>query len=178
MSVIENDAVATVHYTGTLPDGEEFDSSRGGDPMTFLVGHRNMIPGFEEELMGKTVGDTVEFTLPPERAYGERDDGAIQQVSREQFPEGMEIKPGMMMAAQTDQGPIPFTISEINDDEITIDFNHQMAGKTLTFNVEIIEIREATPDEIAHGHVHGPGGHHHHPTEEKKDDCGDGCGCH
>jgi len=174
--MIETDSVVTVHYTGTLPDGEEFDSSRGGEPMTFLVGHKQMIPGFEEELMGASSGESREFTLPPERAYGERDDDAIQQVSREQFPEDMELKPGMMMAAQTDQGPIPFTISEIDGNEITIDFNHQMAGKTLIFNVEIIEIRDATPDEIAHGHVHGPSGNHQHP-EEKKDNCGDGCGC-
>ncbi len=176
MSGIESDSVVTVHYTGTLPDGEVFDSSRDKDPMTFLIGHRNMIPGFEEELMGAAVGETRNFTLPPERAYGERDDEALQQVSRDQFPEDMDIKPGMMMAAQTDQGPIPFTISEINGDQITIDFNHQMAGKTLTFNVEILDIRNATPDEIAHGHAHGPGGHHH--PEEKGDGCGDNCGCH
>jgi FKBP-type peptidyl-prolyl cis-trans isomerase SlyD len=165
MSTIETDSVVTVHYTGTLPDGEEFDSSRGGEPMTFLVGHKQMIPGFEEELMGATTGESREFTLPPERAYGERDDDAIQQVSREQFPEDMELKPGMMMAAQTDQGPIPFTISEIDGNEITIDFNHQMAGKTLTFNVEVIEIRHATPDEIAHGQVHGTGGNRNQAEE-------------
>ena len=158
MASVANDTIATVHYTGTLPDGEVFDSSRDKDPMTFLVGHKNMIPGFEEELMGASKGETRTFTLPPERAYGERDDDAIQQVSREQFPEDMEIKIGMMMAAQTDQGPIPFTISEINGDQITIDFNHQMAGKTLTFEVEIIDVRNATPQELP-------------------DDCGPGCGC-
>ncbi len=158
MASVAKDTIATVHYTGTLPDGEVFDSSRDKDPMTFLVGHKNMIPGFEEELMGASQGETRTFTLPPERAYGERDDDAVQQVSRDQFPENMEIKPGMMMAAQTDQGPIPFTISEINGDQITIDFNHQMAGKTLTFEVEVIEVRDATPQELP-------------------DDCGPGCGC-
>ena len=158
MASVAKDTIATVHYTGTLPDGEVFDSSRDKEPMTFLVGHKNMIPGFEEELMGASQGETRTFTLPPERAYGERDDDAVQQVSRDQFPENMEIKPGMMMAAQTDQGPIPFTISEINGDQITIDFNHQMAGKTLTFEVEVIEVRDATPQELP-------------------DDCGPGCGC-
>ena len=158
MASVAKDTIATVHYTGTLPDGEVFDSSRDKDPMTFLVGHKNMIPGFEEELMGASQGETRTFTLPPERAYGERDDDAVQQVSRDQFPENMEIKPGMMMAAQTDQGPIPFTISEINGDQITIDFNHQMAGKTLTFEVEVIDVRDATPQELP-------------------DDCGPGCGC-
>ncbi len=158
MASVAKDTIATVHYTGTLPDGEVFDSSRDKEPMTFLVGHKNMIPGFEEELMGASQGETRTFTLPPERAYGERDDDAVQQVSRDQFPENMEIKPGMMMAAQTDQGPIPFTISEINGDQITIDFNHQMAGKTLTFEVEVIDVRDATPQELP-------------------DDCGPGCGC-
>ena len=158
MENIENDAVVTVHYTGTLPDGEVFDSSRDKDPMTFLIGHKNMIPGFEEELMGASIGETREFTLPPERAYGERDEDAIQKMPRDAFPDGMELKQGMMMAAQTQQGPVPFTISEINGDEITIDFNHQMAGKTLTFEVEIIDVRKATPEELP-------------------DDCGPGCGC-
>ena len=148
MISIEKDTIATVHYTGTLPDGEVFDSSRNKDPMTFLVGHKKMILGFEQELMGASKGDTRTFTLPPERAYGERDEGAVQQVNREQFPEDMDIKTGMMMAAQTDQGPIPFTISEINGNEITIDFNHQMAGKTLTFEVEVMEVREATTQEL------------------------------
>tara|TARA_B100000902_G_scaffold56641_1_gene63456 strand:- start:3724 stop:4203 length:480 start_codon:yes stop_codon:yes gene_type:complete len=158
MENIENDAVVTVHYTGTLPDGEVFDSSRDKDPMTFLIGHKNMIPGFEEELMGASIGETREFTLPPDRAYGERDDDAIQKMPRNAFPDDMELKQGMMMAAQTEQGPVPFTISEINGDEITIDFNHQMAGKTLTFEVEIIDVRKATPEELP-------------------DDCGPGCGC-
>ena len=126
--------------------------------MTFLVGHKNMIPGFEQELIGASKGETRKFTLTPDRAYGERDESAVQQVERAQFPEDMDIKPGMMMAAQTDQGPIPFTISEINGKQITIDFNHQMAGKTLTFEVEVIDVREAMPQELP-------------------DDCGPGCGC-
>tara|TARA_B100001094_G_C18142523_1_gene778715 strand:+ start:1194 stop:1673 length:480 start_codon:yes stop_codon:yes gene_type:complete len=158
MANIKQDTIATVHYTGTLPDGEVFDSSRDGEPMTFLVGHRKMIPGFEEEIIGAAAGETREFTLPPERAYGERDDGAIMKVQRDQFPPDVDLKPGLMMMTQTDQGPMPLTISEINGDEITIDFNHQMAGKTLTFNVEVMDVREAAPEELP-------------------DDCGPGCGC-
>ena len=158
MADIDQDTIATVHYTGTLPDGEVFDSSRDGEPMTFLVGHRKMIPGFEEELMGAEAGETREFTLPPERAYGERDDAAIMKVQRDQFPPDVDLKPGLMMMTQTDQGPMPLTISEINGDEITIDFNHQMAGKTLTFNVEVIDVRKAAPEELP-------------------DNCGPGCGC-
>ena len=158
MSAINKDTIATVHYTGTLPDGEVFDSSRDGEPMAFLVGHRRMIPGSEEELMGATAGETREFTLPPERAYGERDDSLILKVGRDQFPPDVDLKPGLMMMTQTDQGPMPLTISEINGDEVTIDFNHQMAGKTLTFNVEIMDVREATSQEL--------------PNQ-----CEPGCGC-
>ena len=117
-----------------------------------------MIPGFEEELMGAAAGETREFTLPPERAYGERDDAAIMKVKRDQFPPDLELKPGLMMMTQTDQGPMPLTISEINGEDITIDFNHQMAGKTLTFNVEVMDVRDATQQELP-------------------DDCGPGCGC-
>jgi FKBP-type peptidyl-prolyl cis-trans isomerase 2 len=158
MTNVEKNTIATVHYTGTLPDGEVFDSSREKDPMTFLVGHKNMIPGFEQELIGASKGETRTFTLTPDRAYGERDESAVQQVERGQFPENMDIKPGMMMAAQTDQGPIPFTISEINGEQVTIDFNHQMAGKTLIFEVEVIDVREAMPQELP-------------------EDCGPSCGC-
>ncbi|MCH2441488.1 MAG: peptidylprolyl isomerase [Candidatus Thalassarchaeum sp.] len=160
-NVIDKDTVAAVHYTGTFPDGEVFDSSEGKDPLVFLVGHRQMILGFEEEMMGAAVGEKREFTLTPDRAYGERDDGAIQQVPRDQFPADMPLEIGTMMAAQTEQGPLPFTITDISDDIVTVDFNHQMAGKTLRFSVEVVEVREAAPEEIAHGHVHGPGGHHH-----------------
>ena len=175
--VIEQDKVAAVHYTGTYPDGEEFDSSKGKEPLHFLVGHQQMISGFEEEMMGAAAGEKREFTLTPDRAYGERQEGAIQKVAKTDFGENAEmLEVGMMMGAQTPQGMMPFTISEINGDEVTIDFNHQMAGKTLRFSVEVVEIRDATSEELAHGHVHGPGGHHH--EEPKSDDCGPGCGCH
>jgi FKBP-type peptidyl-prolyl cis-trans isomerase SlyD len=161
-AVIDKDMVAAVHYTGTFPDGEVFDSSKDRDPLVFLVGHNQMIPGFEEEMMGAAVGEKREFTLTPDRAYGEKDDGAIQQVPRDQFPPEMPLEVGVMGAAQTEQGQqMPFTITDISDDIVTVDFNHQMAGKTLRFSVEVIDVRAAVAEEISHGHVHGPGGHHH-----------------
>ena len=129
------------------------------DPLAYQVGHQQMIPGFEEEMMGAAVGEKREFTLTPDRAYGERADNAIQQVPRDQFPQEMPLEVGVMMAAQTDQGPLPFTVTEISDDTVTIDFNHQMAGKTLRFSVEVVDVRAAEAEELAHGHVHGPGGH-------------------
>ena len=158
MSIIAENKVASVHYTGTFPDSDEtFDSSRGKDPLSFLVGHRNMIPGFENALMGAAVGDTVTFTLAPEDAYGVADESRIAEIPRSQFPAEIELQAGLTL--MTEQGP--FTILAFTDDMVRCDFNHPMAGKSLCFEVEVMEVRDATEEEIAHGHVHGPGGHHH-----------------
>lgn len=162
MSVVENGKVAFVTYTGTFPEtGEVFDTNVGGQPLPFLVGYRNMIEGFEHELLGASEGESRSFTLTPERAYGHRDDSAFQEIPRDQFPSEMEIEPGMVMAAHSDQGPVQFTIAAVDGDTVRVDFNHQMAGKTLHFEVEVNSVRDASPEELAHGHVHGPGGHHH-----------------
>jgi FKBP-type peptidyl-prolyl cis-trans isomerase SlyD len=164
--VAEN-IVASVHYTGTLPEsGEVFDSSEGRDPLTFLVGHRQMIPGFEANLMGATVGERREFTLAAEEAYGERDDEAVLQIPRDNFAQleqedGAALEIGMQLVAQMPHGPAPFTITELTDETVTADFNHALAGQSLTFSVEVVELRAASEEEIAHGHAHGPGGHHH-----------------
>ena len=164
VATVEQDKVAGVHYTGTFVggevDGEVFDSNVGSDALYFLVGHHQMIPGFEQEIMGAEVGEAREFTLIPERAYGERSEEAIQQFPQEQFPEG-EIIVGMGIMAQSDHGPIPGEITAVEDGLVTVDFNNQMAGKTLRFSVEVVEVRDATPEELEHGHYHDPSGHHH-----------------
>ena len=157
---IEQDTVASVHYTGTFPDGEVFDSSEGRGPLTYLVGHGQMIPGFEQEMLGADVGEKRDFTLTPDRAYGERDEGAVQQIPRDQFPEDMEIEEGMMLGAQSHQGPIQFTIVSIEGDSVTADFNHQMAGRTLKFSVEVVNVRKASSVELADGVVRDPNGNH------------------
>ena len=157
MTKIDENKVVRVHYTGTLPDsGDVFDSSEGREPLAFLVGHKQMIPGFERELMGAVAGEKVEFTLSPEDAYGERNPDAVQQVPLDMFG---GIAPEIGMTLMSDLGP--FIVSQIDGDVITADFNHALAGKSLTFNVEILEVRDATPEEIAHGHAHGPGGVQH-----------------
>ena len=157
MTKIDNNTVARVHYTGTLPDsGEIFDSSVDREPLAFLVGHKQMIPGFERELMGLAVGEKVEFTLSAEDAYGSHNPDAVQQVPKEMFG---GITPEIGMTLMSDLGP--FRVTEINGDLITADFNHALAGKSLTFNVEVVEVREATAEEISHGHAHGPGGVQH-----------------
>jgi len=176
MTSVENDTVASVHYTGTFPDsGEEFDTSRNGDPLTFLVGHKGMIPGFEREMLGAAVGESREFTLEPEDAYGHPSDELIQEVPREMFPAEMPLDLGMML--MSDAGPL--RIVAITESTVRCDFNNPMAGKTLHFEVEVMEVRAATEDELAHGHVHGPGGHHHHEPEAgaEKGDCCDNDGC-
>ncbi len=157
MATIEKDAVASVHYTGTLPEtGEVFDSSEGRDPLTFLVGHKQMIPGFEQELMGAEKGERRTFTLEPERAYGEKIAEAIQQIPSEMFG---DIKPEPGMTLMSDVGP--FNVVSVEGETVTVDFNHKLAGETLQFSVEVVDVRSASPEELAHGHAHGPGGHQH-----------------
>ena len=174
---IEKDTIASVHYTGTLPEsGETFDSSEGREPLTFLVGHGQMIPGFEAELMGSKVGDKKTFTLSPDKAYGPRDDAAILQIPRAQFAqlEGQtKLEVGFQLVAQMPTGPAPFIVKELSEEMVTADFNHALAGKDLTFSVEVVEIRKASEDEAAHGHIHSteqPKG------EQKSSGCNnDGC---
>ena len=163
--VVKNNTVARVHYTGTLPDsGEVFDSSEGRDPLTFLVGHGKMIPGFERELMGAKIGERRTFTLAPEDAYGQPIDEAIMDVPRAQFAmieEQTKLEVGMQLITQLPHGPAPFIVKALTDESVTADFNHKLAGESLTFSVEVVELREADESEIAHGHAHGPGGVDH-----------------
>ena len=157
MSEISKNKVVRVHYTGTHPEsGEVFDSSEDREPLAFLIGQNQMIPGFERELMGKKQGDKVEFTLTPEDAYGAHDSNKVQQIPLETFG---GIAPEVGMTLLSDLGP--FVVTEITDQLATVDFNHALAGKSLTFNVEVVEVREATEEEITHGHAHGPGGVEH-----------------
>ena len=133
-----------VHYKGTLPEsGEVFDTSEGRDALKFSVGKGQMIPGFEEELIGAAVGDKKIFTLSPERAYGHRDDEAILQIPRAQFSqleEQTSLEIGFQLVAQMPHGPAPFTVTELSEDSVTADFNHALAGKDLTFEVEVVEV--------------------------------------
>ena len=163
---VDNNTVVRVHYTGTLPEtGEVFDSSEGQDPLTFLVGHKTMIAGFEEEMMGAMLGERREFTLEPERAYGQTLDELVLEFPKSEFSHlessGVQIEIGMQLVAQTFEGPAPFIVRAVTEDSITADFNHAMAGKTLKFSVEVVEVRKATDEEIDHGHAHGPGGVNH-----------------
>jgi FKBP-type peptidyl-prolyl cis-trans isomerase SlyD len=154
--------VVTIHYKVSDSESDEvIDSSENGEPMTYLHGARNIIPGLEQALEGKSVGDELEVTVAAVDAYGERSDDRIQQVPMEAF-QGMEkVEPGMAVTAQTDQGQINLVVTEVIDDMVTVDANHPLAGKSLKFEVSVEEVRDASDEEKEHGHVHGPGGHEH-----------------
>lgn len=160
--VVESNTVVDVHYHGYFHGTDEvFDSSLEREPLTFLVGHGQMIPGFEAEILGAVEGEKRTFTLEPDRAYGPRQEEAVMQRSKAEFPENVDLEVGMRFQAEVGGMPTPVEITGIEGDVVTVDFNHPMAGKTLTFDIEIMSIRPAQDEEISHGHVHGHGGHHH-----------------
>ena len=149
-----------MHYTLTNPAGEVIDSSQGKAPLAYLHGHGNIIPGLEKQLEGKVVGDKLKAEVPAAEGYGEHNPQRVISATRSQFPEEADLTVGMQFQAQTQDGPIIAKITGIEGDTITVDTNHPLAGVDLTFAVEIMEIREATDEEIDHGHVHtGHGGH-------------------
>jgi len=158
---IAKDHVVQFHYTLKDESGAEVESSRGGQPMAYLHGHRNIIPGLEQALEGKAAGEKLTVTVPPEQGYGQRRDGAVQRVPLKHLQGAKVWKPGMVAVVQTKQGPLQVTVVKVGRFNADVDFNHPMAGKTLTFDVEVVDVRAGTPEEVAHGHVHGEGGHHH-----------------
>jgi len=158
MQITDNAAVL-FHYTLTNPSGEELDSSRGEEPLSYLHGAGNIISGLEEALTGKSVGDSFTVTIEPEHAYGVISEDMIQVVSKKMF-DGMDIEVGMQFHADVSHGSGIITVTEIDGDDVTVDGNHPLAGETLIFDVEVVDVRPATADEIAHGHIHGAGCHH------------------
>ena len=158
---IEKNRVVFMHYTLKDDDGTVIDSSSGRPPMSYLHGKNNIIPGLEQALAGKSAGDKVEVSVPPEQGYGRRDDRLVQIVPRSKFADVGDIQPGMQVRASGAQGARIVTVTRVDRDFITVDANHPLAGKTLHFSVEIAEVRKATHEEVSHGHVHAPGGHHH-----------------
>jgi len=159
---IDQHKVITIHYKVVDADsGELIDSSENGQPMTYLHGAQNIVPGLEKALEGKSVGDEVVVTVKPADAYGERSEEGIQQVPIEVFEDMEKIEPGMIVMVETEDGPLNLVVTEVDETTVTVDANHPMAGKSLTFSVKIKEVRDASEEEVAHGHVHGPEGHHH-----------------
>lgn len=157
---IQENSVVQFHYT-LSENGTELESSRKGSPLLYLHGHNQMFPKVEAELTGKAVGDKLQLTLAPADAYGERQDDAIQSVQVKHLQGAKKWKPGMVAWLRTEQGERQVTVVKVGMFKAEVDTNHPLAGKTVTFDLEVINIREATADEIAHGHAHGEGGHNH-----------------
>ena len=164
---IEKNSVVTIHYTLKDGDNKVIDASNGKEPLVYLHGAGMMIPTLEEALAGRTRGDQFQISIPPEKAYGLRDETRIEKIPAREFQEFHDseeegpLEIGMQFEVETDEGPLVLTVLEIGADEITVDANHPLAGQTLNFDVEVTEIRSASAEELEHGHVHGHGGHHH-----------------
>ncbi|MBN8739690.1 MAG: peptidylprolyl isomerase [Lysobacterales bacterium 69-70] len=153
--------VAAFHYTLTNDKGEVIDSSEGREPLVYLHGVGNIVPGLEREMSGKKAGDSFNVVVAPEEGYGVHHAQLIQQVPREAFQGVDTIEPGMQFHANGPQGPMTVTVAAVDGEMVTIDGNHPLAGQALHFAIEITGVRDASPEEILHGHVHGAGGHQH-----------------
>lgn len=154
--------VVSIHYTLTNDQGEVIDSSEGNDPLDYLEGAHNIIPGLEKALKAMAAGDKTKVSIPPEDAYGMHDADLVQQVPLEAFQGVDKVEAGMQFQANTESGPRMIVVTAVSEELATVDANHPLAGQTLHFDVEIVDVRDASDEELSHGHVHGPGGHHHH----------------
>ena len=159
---IGKDSVASIHYTLRNDRGDVLDSSQGGEPLAYLHGHGNIVPGLERALEGKQAGDQLQVKVVATEAYGERNEALVRDVPRDAFPKDVEIKSGMQFHAQSREGVHTVTVKEVGALTVKIDGNHPLAGENLNFDVKIDGVRAATAEELSHGHVHGEGGHHHH----------------
>jgi FKBP-type peptidyl-prolyl cis-trans isomerase SlyD len=175
---ITKNIVPSIAYQVRTQDGVLVDEAPVNQPLEYLHGHNNLVVGLENALEGKAVGDTFEVRVKPEEGYGEYNDNMVQRVPKDVFMGVDELEVGMRFIADTDIGPLPVVITEIDGDEVVVDGNHMLAGQELLFSVEVVATREATLEEIAHGHIHGEhdecgcgdhdhdscgcGGHHHH----------------
>lgn len=160
MKINEN-SVASFHYTLKNDAGETLDTSDGNEPLTYLHGAGNIVPGLEKEMEGRVVKDSFSVTINAAEGYGELDENLKQELPRSMFAGVEEIEAGMEFQAQTEHGLQVISVTKVDGDMITVDGNHPLAGQNLHFDIEIVDIRDASQEELAHGHAHGPGGHNH-----------------
>ncbi len=158
---VARDRVVRIHYVIRDEAGTELESTRDGEPLAVLQGRGNVLRGVEEALEGRRAGERLEVTLPPEQAFGARREDWTQRVPKKYLPDAKRLKPGAATVLRTREGPRPVTVVKVGSKVVDVDLNHPRAGMTLTFDLEVLEVREATSEEIAHRHVHGPGGHQH-----------------
>lgn len=162
MMQIANNSVVSIEYTLKNDKGNILDTSEGREALSYLHGARNIISGLENALAGKTLGEELSVTVTPDEGYGQRNEQLTQTVSRDMFESIDNIEVGMQFHGQSpNEEPIIITVTDIEGDNITIDANHPLAGVNLNFDIKIVEVRDATAEELEHGHVHGPGGHGH-----------------
>lgn len=158
---IEENKVVKIEYTVKTEEGVLVDTSEGNEPLAYLHGHKNIIPGLENALVGKGVEDELSVTVTPDEAYGERHEQLIKEVPMQAFQGVDKVEPGMQFNAESPQGPQLITVTKVDGDTVTVDGNHPLAGVTLNFDVKVVEVRDASEEELSHGHVHGAGGHEH-----------------
>ncbi|NVK22143.1 MAG: peptidylprolyl isomerase [Kangiellaceae bacterium] len=158
---IEQDKVVLIDYTVKTEEGVLVDTSEGNEPLAYLHGHRNIIPGLESALVGKAAEDELTVNVQPNDAYGERHEELVKEVPVSAFQGVDKIEAGMQFHAESPNGPQLITVTKIEGETVTVDGNHPLAGMALVFDVKVLEVRDASSEELSHGHVHGPGGHHH-----------------
>ena len=159
--IAEKDKVVTFHYTLTNAEGEQMESSREGDPITYLHGANNIVTGLEKAMEGHAIKDSFTAKLEPEEAYGVRNENNIQRVPLKRLKGIGKISVGQVLNLQTNKGQVQVTVLKVGRFNVDVDGNHPLAGQQLTFDVEVADIREASKEELEHRHVHGPGGHQH-----------------
>ncbi len=158
---VAKDCVVEFHYTLHDSNDELLESTRGDAPRAVLVGHRGILAGVEDAMLGKQAGDKLNVTLAPEQAFGLRDESLTERLSKKYFQHVKRLVPGLITQVQTKNGPKPVTILKVGSKVVDVDLNHPRAGQTLKFALEVMSVREATTEETSHGHAHGPGGHQH-----------------
>lgn len=158
---ISRNTVVSFHYTLSDASGRELESSRGGEPMSYLHGAGNVIPGLEKALEGRAVGEAFRVTVEPAEAYGEKKGTNVQRIPAKHFRDPRRLSAGQVVGLQTREGPVQVTIVKVGRFHVDVDASHPLAGQSLTFDVEVTAVREATEEEQSHGHAHGPGGAHH-----------------
>jgi FKBP-type peptidyl-prolyl cis-trans isomerase SlyD len=158
---IAKDSVVSVDYRLHLGDGEIIEESEKGDPLVYMHGYEEIVPGLEKALEGKKAGDSLKVQVSPAEGYGEYDPEGVEEVPREDFPADLELQDGGIVSATDDEGDeVDFLVKEVREKSVVVDFNHPLAGKTLHFEVTVLEVRAATEEELEHGHAHAPGHEH------------------
>ncbi len=158
---IAKNSVVSFHYSLSDSEGNSIESSQGGEPSLYLCGANNILPALEKAMLGHSVGDTFDVNLSVEQAYGPRIEGKTQRIPAKYLKHEGKMRPGQIVSYRDDHGVKQATVLKVGKFSVDIDSNHPLAGRALRFSIDIVDIREASADEVAHGHAHGPGGHHH-----------------